>query len=77
MDLARVKRTYPEVTVVGNVDVDLFCRVEAVQEETKRLISEVSPGGRHILSSGNSISSAFKPENLLAMIETAHQFGVY
>jgi uroporphyrinogen decarboxylase len=79
MDLAEIKRRYPRLCVMGNVDVDLLCRgsVEQVRSSTRTLITRVSPGGRHILSSGNSITAAVRPENFLAMIETARQLGRY
>ena len=80
MDLAEVKRAVGDrVCVVGNVDVDLLCRGSAgeVRRATRALIDSVSPGGGHILSSGNSITSAVQPENFRAMVETAHQHGVY
>ena len=79
MDLAEVKRRYPNLTVMGNVDVDLLSRVteEEVRAATLDLIRRVSPSGRHILSSGNSISSSVKPENLKMMVETAREHGAY
>jgi uroporphyrinogen decarboxylase len=80
MDLAKVKRaTAGRVCVVGNVDVDLLCRgsVGEVEQATRRLIETVSAGGGHILSSGNSITSAVKPENFRTMVETAHRCGRY
>ncbi|UCF98482.1 MAG: hypothetical protein JSV89_02860 [Spirochaetaceae bacterium] len=80
MDLAEVKRSVGDrVCVVGNVDVDLLCRgsVDEVRRATRTLIEKVSPGGGHILSSGNSITSAVRPENFRAMVETAHTYGRY
>jgi len=79
MDLAEVKRRYPKLCVMGNVDVDLLCRgsVEEVRRVTRELIRRVSPGGRHILSSGNSITSAVPAENFRAMVDAARQFGTY
>jgi uroporphyrinogen decarboxylase len=80
MDLAEVKRAVGErVCVVGNVDVDLLCRGtgEQVRQSTWTLIEAVSPGGGHILSSGNSITSAVQPENFRIMVETAHEQGRY
>jgi uroporphyrinogen decarboxylase len=79
MDLVEVKRRYPKLCVMGNVDVDLLCRgsVEEVRRATRELIDRVSPGGRHILSSGNSITSAVPPENFRVMVETAREFGRY
>jgi uroporphyrinogen decarboxylase len=80
MDLAKVKQAVGErVCVVGNVDVDLLCRgsVEEVRRATRGLIAAVSPGGGHILSSGNSITSAVRPENFREMVETARRYGRY
>jgi uroporphyrinogen decarboxylase len=34
-------------------------------------------GGGYILSSSNSIHSAVKPENYLAMVDTVKKYGVY
>jgi uroporphyrinogen decarboxylase len=80
MDLVKVKQAVGDrVCVVGNVDVDLLCRgtAEEVRKVTRELIMSVSPGGGHILSSGNSITSAVQPENFRAMVETAHRYGHY
>jgi uroporphyrinogen decarboxylase len=80
MDLGKVKGTVGDrVCVVGNVDVDLLCRgsAEEVHKATRALIASVSPGGGHILSSGNSITSAVRPENFRTMVETAHDYGRY
>lgn len=80
MDLARVRRAVGDrLCVVGNVDVDLLCRgsAEQVRQRTRDLIRSVSPGGGHILSSGNSITSAVQPENFRVMVETAREHGRY
>jgi uroporphyrinogen decarboxylase len=80
MDLLEVKQRFGHrVCVLGQVDVDLLCRgtVHDVQAATRRLIERVSPGGGFILSSGNSIISAVRPENYMAMIQTAREFGRY
>lgn len=65
--------------VLGNVDVALLATgtVEEVKEATKELLARVSPLGGHILSSGNTISSYVKPENLMAMLEAAREYGTY
>ena len=76
MDLAAVRQRCGErVCLVGNVDVDLLCRgsVEEVRRSTRRLLESVSPRGGHILSSGNSITSAVRPENFRAMVEAARE----
>ena len=68
-----------QLGVMGNVDVDLLGRgtVEEVRAATKELLRRVSPLGGHILSSANTISSAVRPENFIAMLETVRQHGTY
>ena len=80
MDLAEVKRRYGDrVAVLGNVDVDLLSRGsrQEVERVTAGLIRAVSPGGGHILSSGNTLTSAVRPENYRAMLATARRLGGY
>lgn len=80
MDMAHIRAHCDnQVAVMGNVDVDLLGRGtrEQVVEATMHLLRTVSPGGGHILSSGNTISSAVNPENYLAMLETVRRHGVY
>jgi uroporphyrinogen decarboxylase len=80
MDLGEAKRRYgSRVAVVGNVDVDLLCRgsVEEVRSATRAIIDSVSPGGGHVLSSANTITSAVRPENFIAMVRAARDFGGY
>jgi len=80
MDLVAIKQHFGgKLAVMGNVDVDLLCRgtVDDVVAATKHLLNTASVGGGHIMSSGNSIISAVKPENYLAMVETTKRYGVY
>jgi uroporphyrinogen decarboxylase len=80
MDLGEVKRRHgSRVAVVGSVDVDLLCRgsVEEVRSATRALIGSVSAGGGHVLSSANTITSAVRPENFVAMVRTARELGRY
>jgi hypothetical protein len=51
--------------------------VDEVIAETKRLLVTVSRVGPHILSSANTIAPGVKPENFLAMVQAAEQFGRY
>lgn len=73
MDLKMV-RDYSggRLGVMGNVDVDLLSRgtPQQVRAATTELLRRVSPGGGHIVSSGNTIASYVRGENLMAMIET-------
>jgi uroporphyrinogen decarboxylase len=55
--------------------MDLLSRgtAEEVRSSVRSLIRRVSGGGGHILSSGNTISSAVQPGNFRAMIEAARE----
>lgn len=80
MELDGVLQRYPgRIAVMGNLDVDLLARgtVDEVVTATRRLLREVSSVGPHIMSSGNTITSAVKPENYLAMVRTTQECGVY
>lgn len=81
MDLAEVKRLYGgRVALKGNVDCAhtmSFGTPEQVAEETKAALRIGAPGGGFILSSSNSIHSAVKPENYLALMQTLEQHGRY
>jgi hypothetical protein len=48
-----------------------------VDEEVKRIIGTVAPGGGYIISSANSIHVKVKPENYESMLRTARRYGNY
>ena len=80
MELDGVLGRYPgRITVMGNIDVDLLSRgsVDDVIRATKRLLATVSDVGSHIMSSANTIASSVAPENFVAMVRTAQEFGTY
>jgi uroporphyrinogen decarboxylase len=80
MDPGEVKRRWgSRVAVVGSVDVDLLCRgsIEEVRSATRALVESVSPGGGHVLSSANTITSAVRSENFVEMVRTARESGTY
>lgn len=51
--------------------------VEDVEEEVKRRIARLAPGGGYILASANSITDYCKVENVLAMTEANRKYGSY
>jgi uroporphyrinogen decarboxylase len=79
MQLSKIKAAYPEITVVGNVDVDLLSvgTVAKVREATRACLADAAPGGRFILSSGNSITSTVKPDLYQALIDVKNEYGRY
>jgi uroporphyrinogen decarboxylase len=81
MDIARIKAKYGErVAIKGNVDCAhtlTFGSVEDVIKETLEVIKKAADGGGFILSSSNSIHSAVKPANYLAMLNTVRAYGNY
>lgn len=81
MDLGEVKAKYGHrVALKGNVDCAqtmTFGSPEDVAAETREALRKGMPGGGFILSSSNSIHSAVKPENYLAMLRTLQEYGRY
>lgn len=81
MDIGEVKAKYGDrVAVVGNVDcteVLTHGTREEVIDAVKETIAKGSVGGGHVIASSNSIHPGVKPENYLAMVEAAKQFGQY
>jgi len=81
MDLGEVKAKYGQrVALKGNVDCAqllTFGAPDEVVTATREALRQGMPGGGFILSSSNSIHSAVKPENYLAMLQTVREFGQY
>ncbi|NLX99269.1 MAG: hypothetical protein GXY83_24290 [Rhodopirellula sp.] len=80
MELGPILERYPgKISVMGNISIDVLSRgtVEDVIRHTKQALATVSAVGPHILSSANTIASSVKPENFMAMVRTAHEFGTY
>jgi uroporphyrinogen decarboxylase len=81
MNLQQIKSDYGnKISIKGNVDCSStlsFKSVAETIEETKNCLSIGMPGGGYILSSSNSIHSAVKPENYMAMLDTVQKYGKY
>lgn len=50
---------------------------EQVREDVRRKIQALAPGGGYIVSGGHNIQADVKPENILALFDTASEFGRY
>jgi len=81
MDIAEVKGRFGDrLAVIGNVDCAellTFGTPARVREATRECIEKAAPGGGHVLASSNVIHVGVPPENFLAMLEAAGEFGRY
>ena len=80
MDIYEIKkRVGGKLCLIGNIDVDLLLRgtPEEIEEDTKKHLRELGPGGGYVLGSSNSIHRTIKAENYRAMLDTALQYGKY
>jgi uroporphyrinogen decarboxylase len=79
MVLSEVKKDFPALTIMGNVSCDLLGRgsEEDVARTVAGLISATAPGGRFIMSSGNSIAASALPANLMNMLRMTRELGRY
>jgi uroporphyrinogen decarboxylase len=64
---------------MGGVDVAkaMTGSVEDVKAEVKRCIDVFGPGGGYILTSANHLQSDVPPGNIMAMFESAREYGRY
>lgn len=81
LDIGGIKKRYGDrIALKGNVNCAqtlTFGSVSEVVEETKEVIRKAATGGGLILSSSNSIHSAVKPGNYLAMWNAIRMYGKY
>jgi len=81
MRIDEVKRRYGDrIAVIGNVDCSIVLPLLSehdVVEVVKETIAKAAPGGGFVLSSSNSIHPGVKPENFLAMVKAAREYGRY
>ena len=81
LDIGDFKTKYGDrIALKGNVDCAhtmTFGTEKDVVEETRQVIRKAAHGGGLILSSSNSIHSAVKPGNYLAMWNAIRTYGTY
>jgi len=81
MDLGEAKAKYGDkVCLMGNVDCGhllVWGTKDEVREAVKECIRKAGKGGGYICMSSNSIHSAVKPENYIAMVEAIREYGTY
>jgi len=80
MDIVAMKQRYADhLCLLGNVDLNILGlgTPADVEDEVRELIRTVGPGGGYICTSGNSLASYLKPENVLALSHAVQKYGAY
>jgi uroporphyrinogen decarboxylase len=81
MDTKELKKKYGDkVCFWGAVDTQRvlpFGTVAEVRDEVKRRIEDLAPGGGYVCASVHNLRPEVPPENILAMIKAAKEYGVY
>ncbi len=80
-DLAKVKRKYgQQISLMGNLhttEVILHSTPQQVQQAAIQAMKDAGQGGGFILSTGDQCPRDTPDENIFALVEAAHTFGVY
>ncbi len=81
VDIFKEKKLHGDkVTIIGGVGVDYLLtdrsKDEEVVDEVKKLIRELGPGGRFIISPVHSLSS-IPAHKLRVMVDAVHKYGSY
>lgn len=81
VDIISIKREWGDkICLMGNLDLDYLLPLgtpKEVEDEVKRLIRNVAPGGGYILSTTNVLTRYVPPENALVMYKVAEKYGKY
>jgi len=77
MDFARLREAYPKLVLWGNVRCDVLLRgtPEDVRRETRYCIDAAGRTGPVFIGSSNSLLHGAPAENILALFETALEYG--
>jgi uroporphyrinogen decarboxylase len=80
-DTKKLKALYGrDLTFWGGIDTQRvlpFGTREEVQAEVTRRIEELAPGGGFVLAAVHNLRPEVKPENIVALFETALEYGKY
>ena len=73
------RRVGSRVCLKGGVNTLTFLNgtVEEIVAETRFCLEQGMRGGAFLLGSGDDLPRQSKPENIRAMVETAHRYGKY
>lgn len=81
MDTRELKREFgAEMSFWGGIDTQSvlpFGTVDEVRQEVRRRIEDLAPGGGFVLAAVHNLRPEVPPENVVAMLEAACEFGKY
>ncbi|MFO7928248.1 MAG: uroporphyrinogen decarboxylase family protein, partial [Candidatus Humimicrobiaceae bacterium] len=80
MTLGWLKKQYgKKITLCGNVDCGKMVNWTPgeIENEVKKAIKTAAPGGGYIISTSNSLHGGIPPENAIAYVKSAHEWGKY
>ncbi|NQV05537.1 hypothetical protein HQ535_03225 [bacterium] len=80
MDLTKVKATHGDrISFIGSIDIvnAMPGSVQDVEDEVRRRIGQLAPGGGYVLAPANHLQSDVAPENVIALFEAARRHGSY
>jgi uroporphyrinogen decarboxylase len=81
MDPTRLKREFgKDIAFWGAIDTHRVLprgTPGEVRDEVRQRIAELGPGGGYVVGAVHNVQAEVPPENVLAMIEAAHEFGRY
>jgi uroporphyrinogen decarboxylase len=81
MDIGEVYGKYRDrVVICGNVDCAhtlTFGTPADARREVLRLLADIAPGGRYIMTSSNTIHSRVRADTYRAMLDTLREYGRY
>jgi uroporphyrinogen decarboxylase len=81
MDTGRLKKEYgKDIVFWGGVDTQHvlpFGTPDEVAGEVKRRIDDLAPGGGFVCAAVHNIQALVPPENIVAMFDTALEYGKY
>lgn len=80
-NLAEVKKRFgARICFCGAIDTHRilpYGSPEEVRQEVRRVIEILAPGGGYLLAAVHTIMDEVPPENILAMVDAAQEFGRY
>lgn len=81
MDSKALKREFgKDITFWGGIDTHYAMprgTVKEVRDEVKRRLDDFAPGGGYVCTTVHNIQADVPPQNIIAMIETLEEYGVY